>query len=149
MVYKKILLLFVGLVFGFNVFSQTIQEKNESSQKIRAAKVAHITQKLALTPTEAEKFWPVYNKFDIERWELRQSHHKLLKNKDINFEKLTDSQAEELINTHLKYRQDDIDLEKKYMKEFKQVLPLTKVAKLFNAERSFQTEILKRLRNKD
>ncbi len=40
--------------------------------KIQAARVAYITDQLALTPAEAERFWPIYREFAQKRNELRQ-----------------------------------------------------------------------------
>ena len=40
--------------------------------KIQAARVAYITDQLALTPEEAEKFWPIYREFSEKRREVRQ-----------------------------------------------------------------------------
>ena len=36
------------------------------AEKIQSLKIAFITQKLQLTPDEAQKFWPVYNQYDNE-----------------------------------------------------------------------------------
>ncbi len=36
------------------------------AEKIQSLKIAFITQKLQLTPDEAQKFWPVYNQYDKE-----------------------------------------------------------------------------------
>ena len=38
--------------------------------KFRAEKISFLTEKLELTPEEAQKFWPVYNLFEKERGEL-------------------------------------------------------------------------------
>ena len=46
------------------------QDPNVKS-KIQAARVAYITDQLALTPEEAEKFWPIYREFSVKRKELR------------------------------------------------------------------------------
>lgn len=146
--YKQFIISIIVLFGNFQLaVAQPGKEISEHTEKIRTTKIAYINQKLDLSPTEAEKFWPIYNKFDVERWELRQNHHKYLQYKKLNLENLTDDKAEELIKTHLAFRQNDLDLEVKYLKDFKKAIPVAKIAKLFQVERSFQTEILKRLRD--
>ena len=36
------------------------QQEPKVREKIEAARIAYITDQLALTPEEAEKFWPIY-----------------------------------------------------------------------------------------
>ena len=54
----------------------------QNEEKLKAQKIAFITQKLDLTPDESAKFWPLYNQmesdmlppdlafFDASRWVL-------------------------------------------------------------------------------
>ena len=63
-----IILLFISSVS----FSQDFKEKRE---KVKALKVAYITEQLELTTEEAQKFWPLYNAFDDKQAELR--HEKM------------------------------------------------------------------------
>src|SRR5687768_4964201 len=41
-------------------------------ERVRALKVAFITQKLNLTSEEAEKFWPIYSEYQDKRDVVRQ-----------------------------------------------------------------------------
>ena len=55
-----IILLFVSI----STFAQLEKEKGYTkkiSEKLKALKVAHITEQLDLTKKEAENFWPIYN----------------------------------------------------------------------------------------
>ena len=40
---------------------------DKGKEKIRAYKVAFLTEKLNLSAKEAQKFWPLYNEFDQQR----------------------------------------------------------------------------------
>ena len=57
---KKYLLIF------FVMLGSLSQIKAQDGEKIQSLKIAFITQKLQLTPDEAQKFWPVYNQYDNE-----------------------------------------------------------------------------------
>ena len=67
----------LALLF-FASFSLLAQGKKmlEKKEEIYALKVAFITNKLPLTSSEAEKFWPIYNAFEDKQFELK--HEKSL-----------------------------------------------------------------------
>ncbi|NLB26432.1 MAG: hypothetical protein GX820_07040, partial [Bacteroidales bacterium] len=46
---------------------------SEKLEKYRSEKVAFLTSKLDLNSSEAEKFWPIYNQLEQERWEIQKS----------------------------------------------------------------------------
>ena len=41
-------------------------QMGENKEKLKAHKIAYITERLQLTPAEAEKFWPVYNELEAK-----------------------------------------------------------------------------------
>ena len=65
---KKIIT-FICISF-FCILSFKAQGKKGSREKIKALKVAYLTEQLNLTSSEAEKFWPIYNRFEKERYKL-------------------------------------------------------------------------------
>ena len=52
---------------GFNAYAQ----EHNKHERIKALKVSFITEKLELSATEAEKFWPIYNTYDSQIHDLR------------------------------------------------------------------------------
>ena len=58
------------LIFALLISIQLFSQQRGSSEKIKALKVSFITEKLELTSNEASKFWPIYNKFETERYKL-------------------------------------------------------------------------------
>ena len=56
----------------------------EARKKIEAAKIALITERLDLTPEQAEKFWPIYREFGTKRKEIRRDLDAARKNFDPN-----------------------------------------------------------------
>ena len=63
---KKLFLISILSVFTFTVL--IAQDKGgptpEMFEKIKAEKISFFTEKLSLTPSEAQAFWPVYNEFE-------------------------------------------------------------------------------------
>jgi len=117
-------------------------------EEIKAQKVAYITQKMGFTPEEAQKFWPVYNQYDKEletgRKEMRDFHRGLKKSGT----ELTEAEANQLIDKELSTRQKELDTRRKYSAEFKKNLGAVRTVKLYQSERDFNKELLKRMRER-
>ena len=98
------------------------------AEKIEALKIAFITQKLELSPDEAQKFWPVYNQYEneIHSLQLDRNDGPALENE------------EKLLN-----------IRKKYLASFEKVIGPQKVNRLFNAERDFRSILIRRLQNRN
>lgn len=142
---KKFLLLLMLLAPLSGVHAQPGQGAGPRRAEMQAAKIGFFTRFLALTEEEAQKFWPVYNKYEEEREAHRKKMMGLRLNKETTDE-LTEKEAEALVEQYLQLRQEEVELEKRYYASVKKVLPAPKVAKLFQAERQFQREILRSMR---
>jgi hypothetical protein len=117
-------------------------------EKVESMRVAFITNKLDLTPEEAQKFWPVYNEFKKKREELQKKRKDEKKNLKDNIDSLSDKQVEEIVDGEMAFRQKNLDLEKEYHAKFKSVLPIKKVAKLYRAEEMFTHKLLEEISDK-
>src|SRR5438477_13202007 len=61
---KKILLIvFLALGFALKGFSQQDVTDPKDGSRLEALKIAYLTKKLDLSSEEAQRFWPVYNKY--------------------------------------------------------------------------------------
>ncbi len=115
--------------------------------KFRAEKISFLTEKLELTPEEAQKFWPVYNLFEKERGELfgqKREIEKKFRDDDIS---LSDKEIIKLIDKMVAMSQAETDLMKKYNKELLEVIPPQKVLILFNMEHEFRMHMLNKYRS--
>ena len=57
-----------------------------------------------------------------------------------------EKEIEKFVDSELTFRQSELDLLKKYHGQFKQVLPIKKVAMLYRAEEDFKRELLDRIK---
>ncbi|MGH2566044.1 MAG: hypothetical protein ACRDE8_00835 [Ginsengibacter sp.] len=121
---KYLLILFIML----GSLSQ-IKAQEPSGEKIQSLKIAFITQKLQLTPEEAQKFWPVYNEYDNE---IR------------SIESVNDPSAGPLGK-----EEKLLNVRKKYLGSFEKILGPDKTNRLFNAERDFRGLLIRRLQNRN
>lgn len=114
--------------------------------RLENARIAYITDKLALTPEQAQRFWPVFNEFTDKRRELRrQTRFNLLRQ---DFSAMSDKDIRAALDDQFKLRQGEINLEKEYVEKFSKVISLRQVAQLMQAERDFTKELIQRLDNR-
>src|SRR5690349_20149182 len=118
--------------------------QGEKKEEIEAMKVGFLTQKLDLTPEEAKTFWPVYNQYQGELDKLREGHRQDRKAARDEMETMSDKDLEKIVDGEIAFRQSELDIMKKYNSQFKSVLPMKKVAKLYRAEEDFKRELLQR-----
>ena len=148
---------YVSLVFLLILFWSAVsaqyrgdpgQNPTDRRQKIETYKIGFITEKLNLTPQEAQKFWPVYNEYQSKKQDMQK---KLVsKYKDYRTTKeVTEKQATELIDSSLNAMQANLDLAREYYGKLKAILPPQKIVALFTAERQFRRELLQRLANRN
>ena len=141
---KAIIILFL--------FIQGISAQNNKDQKgpirdkIKAQRIAFITDRLNLSPDEATKFWPVYNQFSGELEEVKKQQNQLRKTTNDKLAVMSDKEIDKALEDELSAQQKSIDLQRKYMVELKKTIPTRKVAMLYKAERDFKIMLLKRMR---
>lgn len=149
---KKIYpILFLLLSLNFYAQSQSDKDKfKEKREQIKAMKVAFLTSELNLTPSEAEKFWPLYNTFDDKQFELRHRKMKdyFKKIKGSELDKLSEKEAAALLDQIEDNEEDLFNLRRKFIISLKGVLPSAKIIKLKKAEEDFSRKLLQQYKDK-
>jgi hypothetical protein len=149
---KNNLILFLAMALPCIVLAQNPPKPGKpekpARERVEAMKVGFITSQLELTPEEAQAFWPVYNKYSEELETLRKNRRENLAEAKKGIDELTDKELEKMVDSELAFRQAELDILKKYHPQFKQVLPLKKVAKLYRAEEEFKRKLLEMLQER-
>lgn len=143
---KRVAIIMVIMSSSVFVAFAQVQPKAEGANaraKLEAARIAMITERLSLTPEQAEKFWPIYNQFAKERRTMQQEALKARQGLDMN--NLTEEQSQLLVDAQLKYRQDKVNLENKYAEMLTKVISAKQLVALKKAEDDFRAMILRRL----
>ena len=117
----------------------SVQGYSQRGEKIEALRIAFITNKLSLTTTESEKFWPVYNVYRREVAELRRQSIV-----DTNLEAMSDADAEKVIQVTIDRMEKELLLFKNLARDLNPILPARKIALLSRVERAFNEEIIRR-----
>lgn len=141
------LAVFMMLLIAVAAAAQPGQKGNQAQKdKIEAQRIAFITNRLDLTPAEAQVFWPVYNEYDAKRKELRWTYHKAPEGMEKPIEEMTEKEALEVVDNQIIEAQKMLDLRKEYHAKFKAVLSAKKLLLLYDSEREFQKQLLDQLR---
>ena len=125
----KKFILYLSLIF--TIFSATAQTNDAATtmqnpkkeEKIKALYVAYITQQLALTPDEAQKFWPVHSQYEAE-----------LKNVNVNNSNEIDRQ------------QSVLNVKKKYQGNFIKILGSERSNNFYRQDAEFRKKLVERLK---
>lgn len=137
------------LIFILLISFSTVYAQEARHEKIKALKTAYITEKLALSPAEAENFWPVYNEYDIKAQNLReQKRNEVYKNLRNCWDKMTDSEANTLIDKYLTLEEKEMELQKEKVIALRKVLSPKKIISLRITEEDFKRELLDKYRQK-
>jgi len=105
-------------------------------ERIKAARAAYITNRLQLTTAESEKFWPIYNEYTQKRQDLKIEYRTA---------KLRGTDEKELVDLHLKLKQQEVDLEKDYSARLLTVISAEKLSQLRDAEQEFRRLLLRQI----
>jgi len=111
-------------------------QKPKAQEKIKAAQAAYITERLGLTPEEAEKFWPIYREFNEKRQGLRDEFRK---------QREANKSEKEILDLEFKLKQSQLDLEKSYSEKFQKVITAQKLMNLREAEVEFRRLLLRQI----
>lgn len=123
------------LLFGFitfaalltNVNAQEAADPGNGREKIKALEIGYFTRQLSLSANEAERFWPLFNKY---RQELRAT----VKDKAIHDE--------------LERQQKALDVRKKYRKDFCGILDEERGRKVYETEDNFKAMLRKEMQQR-
>ncbi len=142
---KKLINMFIVLLIAGAIIPQ-ISFAQSAQDKIEAARIAMITERLNLSPEEAQKFWPLYNEFTNERKGLQQEY--LQARKDFRQSEMNEEESERLLKLGLQLKERELDLERKYSERLNTVITNRQLIALRKAEEDFRKILLERLQER-
>lgn len=149
---KHILILSILCLVALPAWGQLSDEElleTATLDRVRAQRVAFITERINLTPREAETFWPLYNEYERKERQIRQRYRPMQR-----LEYLSDQEARELMVGRLDMEQELLDLKRSYYLRLADIISPRKLAGFARADREFKRMLLKQLqtnrrRNRD
>ena len=140
---KKVALLVVVLAMSFTTKAQDEFPNRRGNEKIKAAKVGLITNRLSLTEEQAKTFWVVYDEFDKKRNEIRKN----IRQMTAESRNITTSDDKILadIKEILTLKQKEVDLDREYLSKFLKSINIRQVSELYKTEQLFNQMLVKKL----
>ncbi len=118
------------------------------SEKIQMERIAYFTEKIGLTPEEAQVFWPIYNEMDAKRTALFEEKASITRRFMKESDDIDEKQLDELLNRLVAGQQQEAQLPAEYNAKFRKVLSAKKVMNLYVAEMGFRTYLLQKMRGR-
>ena len=140
----KLILTITGLLFYASLsFAQT---NDEAKNKILAARIALITERLNLTPAQAEKFWPVYKQYLNQKNELKNQFK--TRRGTIDPKNATEEEARKVLELELELKQKVLALEKDFSGRLLNVISSKQLVSLKQAEQEFRKRIMEMIKRR-
>jgi hypothetical protein len=97
-----------------------------------------VMQNMEFSEQEGKAFWPVYNEFQEELFQVDQRAAKLIVAYAASYQTLTDDQAAILVGEYLDIQKSRIDLFDKYLIKLSKYLPAKKVFRYMQVENKME-----------
>jgi len=140
-----LILMLCNLTLALN--AQERKGREEYIEKFRSMKIAFFTERLELTPGEAEIFWPAYNEYEKEKREISRHRHFRHRNIDEQLENMTDEEAEKKVDEMMEGRKKEVQLSTAFHEDLKKIFPPKKVMRFYITEIQFREYMLRKIRD--
>lgn len=144
---KNIFLTIAALVCFSMASSANTGWENEWKERFKSEKIAFLTMEMNITPAEAQAFWPIYNEIEQKKDEALVQVIKTYKALNTAVEQNNQSEVEKCLTAYLKAQETLREIESKAAEQYKAVLPVEKVAKLYIGEEKFRRQNIRKLQN--
>ena len=140
---RIVTILITVLSFAFSTTLKAQDDYPRGKEKIRAAKVGLITNRLNLSEEQAKIFWIVYDEFDKKRSEIRKNIRQMTaESRNIT---TSDDKILSDLKEVLSLKQKEVDLEKEYLSKFLKTINVRQLSELFKTEQLFNQMLVKKL----
>lgn len=136
---KTVVLVLICLISTLTLAQRENNISNLKNENRKDQKIAFFNAKMNLNEEESKAFWPVVSDMQKELKDLKKkkNHYKMML-KDKKTDELSDSELEEIIDSRIQMGKDQMDIKIKYHQKFKELLPIQKVVKYYQAVKEFK-----------
>ncbi|RZV34452.1 MAG: hypothetical protein EX272_12690 [Chromatiales bacterium] len=140
------LLVVIAGVFSTGLAATAAQQDDEIAQgreMMREGRLDIVRSEIHLTEEESAAFWPLYGKYRDETDAIQDRYAAMITEYVRRYDNadLSNEYADELLDTFLAVKYEKLDVQKKYLPEFRAILPALKVARLYQLENKLNAEI--------
>ncbi|SHM91350.1 LTXXQ motif family protein [Cyclobacterium lianum] len=128
----------VCLLMGISLASYGQRDRNIDREKLQAARVGFITNRLSITPEQAEKFWPLFNEHEEDRMSLMREMREISKKSE---EDISNDEARKLIEARFDLQMKLLNAERVFLEKVAETLSPVQSLRLNEANRDFTRHI--------
>lgn len=122
------------------------QENQDKAELVKAQKIAFFTEKLSLTPDEAQRFWPVYNEYWTRKYKIIADRRETMAYCQKNLSRMSSKEIKAYADKYVGFQKQEADLLLEFNLRFQKVLPVEKVMKLYQADNDFKNWLLQQIK---
>ena len=122
-------------------WAQTAEDPSVLLAKVQADKKGVVEKSLSLTPAEAKKFWPLYEKFQRELEVPQRAQTRALLDFIAAGHSLTDANAKRLSEQVLAASLEEARLNQRHFRQLVKVLPASRAARYMQIENKIQAVV--------
>lgn len=93
---------------------------------------------MKLSPEEEKVFWPLYEDYTDELYDIYNKRMKVIQEFTNYFDKMTDKRADKIWTDFLRFQKELLDIQKEYYDKFKEILPAAKAVRYFQMENKIE-----------
>lgn len=93
---------------------------------------------MKLTPEEEKVFWPLYEDYTDELYDIHDNRMEVIQEFTNYFDKMTDKRADKIWTNYLRFQKELLDIQKEYYDKFKEILPAAKAVRYFQMENKLE-----------
>lgn len=136
----------ISLFLTNSLFAQN--DMKAKRERVKAQKVAFITEKLNLSTEAAQKFWPIYNEYDAKKEALSQRKRELMDKIAKEYDSLSEDDFNKLGDEFIELNVEEANLAQEYHHKFKEALTPSQILSLYKAENQFKQFLIKQIRER-
>ncbi|MBQ3656953.1 MAG: hypothetical protein II956_08950 [Bacteroidales bacterium] len=141
---KRLFLTVVFLIPFFVAFAQDDKQSSWEQRKrqFKAEKIAYITTEMNFTVQDAQKFWPIYNKYDEILDKIGERRRKNFAPKAGGIDALTEEQCALILDNNVVLDNEELLAKQNFYKELKEVFSHKMIMKYYHAEHEFRRKLI-------
>ena len=119
------------------------QELANARVMLQEGRETIIREDLRMTADEEAGFWPLYEDYRADMMPIQDRYIALIADYMRQYEsgELTDEDAEEMLEGYFDIKSDLLRKRKKYVRQFRKILPMLKVARFYQLENKMNAAI--------
>ena len=139
--FRIVWLVLVAVLMATPMWAQEKKEIELNRLALQRQRNELVNQFMKLSSEELPAFWPVYEEYRTQMAKIGDRTQKLIIDYAKNQDNLSDQKALAMLDESLKIEEAELELRRKYVQEFKKVLPPKKVVRFFQVDNKFDAMV--------